>query len=162
MQLEIERKFLIEYPDIKALDDYPGSYKFHIKQIYLSDGSRIRQRTRDDETEYFLTVKHYISDITSVENEKVVSECEFEKLLTEADKSKNMIEKIRYVLPSGSHKAEIDLYPFWHDRAILEIELESEEDTFILPDFIKVIREVTSDIRYKNKSIAENIPQDNL
>ena len=51
---------------------------------------------------------------------------------------------------------EIDIYPFWHDKAILEIELNDENDTFEIPKKIKVIKEVTNDPQYKNSSIANN------
>ena len=44
----------------------------------------------------------------------------------------------------------------------MEVELSDEDEAFeILPD-IKVIREVTSDHRYKNVNLARNLPNDPL
>lgn len=51
---------------------------------------------------------------------------------------------------------EIDIYPFWKDKAILEIELSDEKEQFKLPPQINIIKEVTDDIYYKNSSIASN------
>ena len=45
---EIERKFLIEYPDIEALEKNPNCKKVEIIQTYLNSGNgdeiRVRQR----------------------------------------------------------------------------------------------------------------------
>ena len=42
--LEIERKFLIEYPDPAWLEQQPGSHRVEIVQTYLlSDGSSTRR-----------------------------------------------------------------------------------------------------------------------
>ena len=40
-------------------------------------------------------------------------------------------------------------------RAIMETELLSEEEKVSFPDFIKVIKEVTDDIEFKNSSLAK-------
>ena len=53
---------------------------------------------------------------------------------------------------------EIDVYPFWTDRAIMEIELDSEEREVMLPPSIEVIKEVTGDGRYTNAAIAREVP----
>lgn len=47
-----------------------------------------------------------------------------------------------------------DIYPFWNDKAILEIELSDEKADVSFPDFIKFIKEVTDDDNYKNASLA--------
>ena len=49
---------------------------------------------------------------------------------------------------------EIDVFPFWKDKAYLEIELISEDEKVEIPPFIEIIKEVTQDKRYTNKSIA--------
>ena len=49
---------------------------------------------------------------------------------------------------------EIDVYPFWQDKAIAEIELSDENAQVVFPEQIKVIKEVTEDEAYKNASLA--------
>ena len=57
---------------------------------------------------------------------------------------------------------EIDLFPFWSDRAIMEIELEREDQAVDFPPEINIIREVTEDRRYTNSSLAREIPMETL
>lgn len=57
---------------------------------------------------------------------------------------------------------EIDVYPFWTDRAIMEIELESEEQEILFPPAVQIITEVTSDKRYTNSSLARHVPYDSI
>ena len=64
------------------------------------------------------------------------------------------------LLRRGNHFFEIDIYPFWRDKAVMEIELSSEDEDFEIPHEIKVIKEVTGDKRYKNASLAIEIPRD--
>ena len=40
---------------------------------------------------------------------------------------------------------------------IMEIELECENEGAALPDYVQVIRDVSADIAYKNRSLAENV-----
>ena len=44
--------------------------------------------------------------------------------------------------------------PFWSDKAVLEIELSSEDTPISVPEQIHIIKEVTADDNYKNASLA--------
>ena len=84
------------------------------------------------------------------------------ELLLTADKSRRPVEKERLLLKSGEHIFEIDIYPFWCDRAVMEVELSSEEEAFTFPAGIEVIKEVSGDKRYKNAALAKEIPNDEI
>ena len=73
----------------------------------------------------------------------------------DADPSRRPIRKTRYCLTFGKQYFEIDVYPFWQDKAILEIELSDESDQICFPDMIRVIKEVTDDPTYKNAALAK-------
>lgn len=162
MAYEIERKFLIEYPDIRILEEHPGCTKSEIAQTYLKTDngftSRVRKRTTGGVTKYIFTEKKRVNDVKCIENEREITKEEYNDLLKLADPERNTIEKTRYCLPCNGRIAEIDIYPFWTDRAIAEVEMEDETEEVALPDFIRVIREVTAEKAYKNASIAKNIP----
>ena len=79
-------------------------------------------------------------------------------ILNPSNEARHSLEKTRWRIPFASHLLEIDLYPFWRDQAILEVELQSEEEDFLLPPEIRVIREVTGDPRYLNSSLARELP----
>ena len=70
------------------------------------------------------------------------------------DINKHPIRKTRYCLLYKNQYFEIDIYPFWDDKAILEIELNSEEQEVEIPKQLKLIKEVTHDPKYKNSSLA--------
>ena len=161
---EIERKFLIEYPDMANLEQM-GAVRLDMVQTYLKSEegttSRVRMIKAQDKVCYVYTCKKRISMIKCIEEEKDISKDEYERLLQEADKSLRPIEKVRYKLPFGEHVYEIDIYPFWKNKAVMEVEIDSEEEEFQIPPTVKIIKEVTQDVRYKNFSLASgNIPED--
>ena len=156
--LEIERKFLIEYPDLKWLESLPNCRKVDIIQTYLSaregDELRVRQRGENGSYVYFKTLKRRVSDTARIEGEQRLSQDEYLRLLMEADPAKRPIRKTRYCLTQDSQYFEIDLYPFWQDQAILEIELLDEKQEIRFPKELKVIREVTDDASFSNSRLA--------
>lgn len=155
---EIERKFLIEYPDIQWLEDLPNCRRVEIIQTYLNapkgDEIRVRQRGENGSYIYFQTTKRKVSDLKRVEIERRLSENEYLRLLMDADTTKRQIRKTRYCLTYENQYFEIDVYPFWQDKAIAEIELSDENTKIVFPKKIKVIKEVTEDEGYKNASLA--------
>lgn len=155
--LEIERKFLIEYPDCNFLLSLEKLRVLNITQTYLLDDSRIRAIEENGETTYIKTVKKHITELVREEREWEISEEEYFSLLKNKKQGTNTIEKTRYAVEIGGTVYEIDVFGFWNDRAFLEIELEDENQQIEIPDFIKVIKEVTFDSRYKNYSLAKEI-----
>ncbi len=160
--IECERKFLIRYPDLTALKAHPDVRISEITQTYLisppSVTDRVRARSTDGKTIYTRTQKVRISALSAEEYELEISKKEYDTLLKKADTNRIPILKTRYVLPAGKHFAEIDIYPFWKKQAVLEVELEAEDEVFSIPPFIKIIREVSDDKRYKNAFLAREIP----
>ncbi len=156
--VEMERKYLIEYPDIKWLESSPHCQKIDIIQTYLkaSEGEevRVRQRGLDGNYIYYQTIKRTMDGLKRVEIERRLTQAEYLKLLMEADTSKRQIRKTRYCLTYENQYFEIDLYPFWSDQAIMEIELNHEDAKIVFPPQIQVIKEVTEDETYKNAALA--------
>ena len=154
---EIERRFLIEYPDIAWLNK--TCKKIEIIQTYLNSNDdeeiRVRQRGINGNYIYTQTIKRTISDLKRVEIEKRLSKDEYLELLMNADTTKHSIRKTRYCLIYKNQYFEIDIYPFWNDKAILEIELNNEEQEIEIPKQLKLIKEVTHDKNYKNSELAK-------
>ncbi len=157
-EIETERKFLIEYPDIHILENSPACKKVEIIQTYLNAENnneiRVRQRGEDGGYTYFKTIKKKLDGMKRIETETRISKDEYHELLIDADESKKQIQKTRYCLTYKNKYFEIDIYPFWNDKAILEVELCSENEEILFPEFIKIIKEVTDDDSYKNASLA--------
>ena len=159
---EIERKYLIRYPDIDTLKAQRGVEQWEIVQIYLTasgpgETRRIRQVVSDGEIKYYKTFKRRLSDLSSEEDEGEIDQMEFIRLSQEVHPACKPLVKTRYRIPYQGHVLEFDIYPFWTDRAIMEIELERENEGAALPDYVQVIRDVSADIAYKNRSLAESV-----
>ena len=155
---EVEHKYLIEYPDLAFLESLPYCSKVDIVQTYLisQPGTQIRIRRRGSNGHYicYRSEKRRLSESRRVEVEERLTEDEYQKELKNADPAASPIQKTRYCLTEKNRYYEIDIYPQWSHQAILEIESRQEVD---LPDYIRVIREVTGDKRYSNYSLAHHM-----
>ena len=156
---EIERKFLIKYPDVAWLERLPNCQRVEITQTYLKSEAgvelRVRQRGTDGHYVYYQTIKRVVSDIKRVEVERRLSQEEYLALLMEADTTRRQVRKTRYCLTYLNQCFEIDLYPFWHDKAIAEIELSDEDAKVTFPKELEIIEEVTGNEAYKNAALAQ-------
>lgn len=164
--LEIERKYLIRMPEETTLKKH-SIRSIAITQTYLLPGAeggnrRVRYSRWDGGEARYYTEKRRLSDITRIEREREIGESEYEELLKEADPARKPIEKVRWCVPFGGHTLEIDIFPFWSDRAYCEAEVSSEEESIAIPDWITVIREVTGDPRYTNHALSLEIPEEDI
>lgn len=158
---EIERKFLINMPDIAELKKKYKIVKTNIIQTYLkSDNNterRVRQRGIPGDYVYYYTEKEDVSHGKRIERERKISQSKYITLLGEADTSLHQISKTRYCIVYKDRYFELDIYPFWNDKAILEIEVESIDAKVDMIPEISIIKEVTDDKDYKNKALAGNL-----
>lgn len=156
--MEIERKYLIEYPDVSWLEKQENCRRIEIIQTYLhadnGEEVRVRQRGAGGNFVYYETKKKKISDLVRVEIERRLTRREYINRLLDADTTCHQIRKTRYCYTYDSQYFEIDVYPFWDDQAIMEIELRDENTEIRIPKEIKVIREVTDDETFKNAALA--------
>ena len=159
--LEIERKFLIAYPDIEALQAMPDYRCVHMEQSYLESsedfvGGRVRRIDDGNNVRYVYTYKMKISDLTRREFERELSAEEYEELLGRKIPDTITIEKDRHSFSYAGLTYELDVYRFWDDKATLEAEVDSEETPIPVPPCVVLIKEVTHDRRYNNSRLAYN------
>lgn len=155
---EIERKFLIEFPDIAWLDSLPNCERVEIVQTYLrsdpNEEIRIRRRGTGESSMYYLTEKLIDNNHKQMRLQRRLTAGEYHMLKMQADPRSREISKTRYCLTHAGQYFEIDIFPCWDDQAIAEIELSSEDMPVVFPDQLHVIREVTGDPTYRNAVIA--------
>lgn len=164
--LEIEYKFLIEMPDLKVLSAQPEFKEKKLTQMYLElpvgfseFGSRCRIRKTEEKSKvsFRKTFKRDLTDLTRVEIEEEISEEEYIELSAFLRKGTATVEKTRLTFFFESYTCEVDIFPFWKDKAFLEIEVESESVLPPIPPFIKIIKDVSKDKNYRNSSLARGI-----
>ena len=157
---EIEKKFLIKKPSIQWLESLKECKKIEILQTYLvsdepSIERRVRQRGEGRHFTFTLTTKEKINGLKRIEQEENITEKDYISLLMDADIKLHPIRKTRYCLMYNYQYLEIDIYPDWNNQAILEVELNNENQSIQLPPEIEIIKEVTYDDNYKNSSLAK-------
>ena len=163
--LEIERRFLIERPDVSLLCARYGAEMKMIRQTYLLkplgySSERVRMTLCDGVAVYTHTKKRRISKESAIEDEEIISEAAYRELLLRADPMRAMIEKKRLTFWIDSQCYEIDFYPFFRRVAILETELSSPEVSLRLPHEIEVIREITGIAALSNHALALSVPSE--
>ena len=148
-----------EDPDIEFLNSIKTCRRIPITQAYLTTPEegyfRIRKRGEGDKAVYIKTVKIKISDIKRIEIENYISKEQYDSYLAQRQYVTGVISKDRYCIVDNSTYCELDVYPFWNDRATIEIELLSEDQRYQLPKFVKLIREVSSEPDYRNLALAQ-------
>lgn len=156
--VEVYKKFLIKYPNIEMLESIPNCKKIDIYQKYIkitpNEEVRIRQRGIDGSYVYSRTVKRKTADNSMIEIEKRISKGEFIDLFAEHSETDLVVKKDRYCFVYHNQYYEIDIYPFWDDKAILEMEFRDNYHEIEIPPFIEVLSEVTKDEFYQNQKLA--------
>ena len=149
MATETERKFLVT-GDFRHL----AVKEINIIQAYLilDSGKTIRIRIADKQA--YLTIKTRPSKNTITRNE-----WEFPIPLKDAEEMMKIcipgrIFKTRYIIPSGKHKIEVDVF---HEKneglVIAEIELTSENEEYFKPSWLG--EEVTGQPQYYNANLIK-------
>jgi len=148
MAREIERKFLISSMDWHRPVDHGCS----IRQAYLVSNSSVSVRVRIKKGDHAtLTIKSRPGELTRQEFEYEIPVKDAVALLRM--RSGGIIEKVRYEVPCGNLKWEIDVFQGDNEGLIIaEIELEHEGQLFDRPH--RLGEEITADDRYYNASLA--------
>lgn len=120
---------------------------------------RACQRVRKNIITYSYNEKSNISDISRLEKDAIITQQNYLLLLQQSDPSLSAIIKTRYALPQDGFVCEIDIYPFWRQYAILEVELAAKDIHPPIPSFISIIKEVTHDKAFSNHSLSRTVPQ---
>lgn len=148
MGKEIERKFLIDQQKWDNLNKPEGKL---FRQGYLLTDKDKTIRVRATETKGFLTIKGQTIGATRMEYEYEIPVDEATELLDNFSQSE--LSKTRHEITFNGKLWEVDVFLGDNEGLIVaEIELESEEETFDLPDWIG--KEVTEEEKYYNSNLT--------
>ena len=158
--LEIERRYLIDYPNEADLLAFAGAYKTEIAQTYLTAPVGVSRRVRKRvgaQTVYTYTEKRKKSTAVREETEYEISESEYLALLKEADPACAPVCKVRICVPFNGFVWEADLFPFWEHVAVLEVELSDLSELPQVPPCFCILKEITADPSMTNHNLARHI-----
>lgn len=162
--VEIERKYVITMPDLGELVRQDGYSVSKIEQTYLESEptvtDRVRKRVYADRVTYTETKKVRIDKISSYEDEREIDESEYLSLIKRIKKGTRTLTKTRHTFMFSGKIFEVDIYPEWTRTCIMECELGSRDSLVEIPEFIRVITEVTGEKKYSNASMSEKFPDE--
>ena len=154
---EIERKFLVEMPDLERLEKLPGCRRVEIEQAYLpttnDEKLRIRKWVEDGQAIYYKTRRRRVNG-RRLEVEERLTQRSYMEMMEEAGAALQLLRKTRYSIPYQGQQFQLNVYPFWTDQAIVKIELNEEDAQVQLPPELTPIREVTGEREYKDYTLA--------
>ena len=147
MAKETERKFLVEGNYYKLC----AEKKEYIRQWYLKAEGNCAVRIRLIDNRAYITVKGKRTGITVDEFEYGIPFDDAQAMLDMREGF--VIEKYRYSIHYKNRLWTVDEFTGVNDGLVLaEIELESEEVSIDIPDWIG--KEVSGDYRYSNEYIS--------
>ncbi len=152
MAIEIERKFLI---DKTAWDAIKKPSPDYFIQGYMHSDAFKTIRVRATNNTGFITIKGKSSadGLSRSEFEYEIPKSEAMQLLFNF--TEKTIEKNRFEISFEGNVWEVDVFEGLNEGLIVaEIELESPEQTFAKPDWVR--EEVTGDLKYFNSFLIDH------
>lgn len=147
MAIEIERKFLVKSNAYQSLAE-----PVPIRQGYISTDVYRIVRVRIAGERAWLGIKSLVTNLERLEFEYEIPFGDAEMILNKVCPPP-IIEKFRYAVEvSGDHWIVDEFLGENRGLVVAEIELESPEQTFHLPDWVG--EEVSDDPRYLNANLA--------
>lgn len=147
MGVEIERKFLVKKEKWQAIRPSNGEL---IIQGYLQKDPNKTVRVRVKNNSGYITIKGKSKGITRLEFEYEIPVNEAKEMIQEF--CDRFIEKTRYFFEHEGFTWEVDEFLSPKKGLVLaEIELNSEEQKFSLPNWID--KEVSDDLQYFNSNM---------
>ena len=154
-------KYLVEVNEdvlnkIKAEQNYSN---VHIEQYYLTSTNgverRIRKRVRNGNELYSYSEAKILSTNERIKSDKILSSRQYFDYIYEIDRNLKPINKERYSFINNDLFYKLDVFDFDTTKGMLSVQV-AENDCVELPDYFKVIKDVTNDVNYKNYYLAQS------
>ena len=164
------KRYLVELP--ADLESFASKYNCviqFIEQTYLKSGMadserrvrRIQNGRSANDTAYYYTEREKAAEGVLARREYMLrGETEYNRLLSQADPSKDIITKTRYAFTSDNQNLVLDVYPedkhpLLRGKALLELkETEKAGQDIVVPQGLKVLQDVTDDGRFEIAALA--------
>ena len=158
--VEVFKKYLVEVNDevLEKVKAETNPINVHIVQHYLKsitgNERRIRQRTKNGSTLYYYSEAQAISTNERIKTDRILSEREYFNYMAEADPELGVIDKERYSFIHNNHFFKLDVFDFDESKGLLNLQISGDEE-FEIPEYFKVIKDVSDNPHYKNYHLAK-------
>lgn len=158
--LEIDRKYLVEIPDLNAVSSINFTeveiVQTYLKSAYNNMEIRLRKCGQNGFFSYYLTQKIDLGNGSKrIETERKISQKEYISSLSQKDYSLTPIVKKRYFFAFKTQYFKLDVFNFSDNHALLEIDCALDASVEI-PKFINVLCEVTGSPFYRNSALSKS------
>lgn len=130
-----------------------------IEQHYLVSTNglerRIRKREKDGTNIYSYSEANYLSTNERIKTDRILSERQYFDFYSEIDPNLNVINKERHAFIFDNLFYKLDIFNFDKTMGLLSVQTAESQDVAI-PDYIKVVKDVTNDQNYKNYYLAKS------
>lgn len=157
--IQKQYKFLVDSIDLDKLKD-KKLVKLELEQFFTdgndSSNTMIRKTTKDGNSSYSSTVKKDTDDLSErITVCRNISEKEYLESLNKI--SDKPIRKCRYCFTYNKQYYRLDVFEEPSGLAILEMDLTNKGKDVVIPDFIKINRDITNDLDYRNVNLYKKI-----
>lgn len=163
---KLTRRYLIELPlkwyaKLRVLTSVHNRiYQTHLKETGIKN-SCVRvslnygAHSHFQPTTYYYTKKISVALNVNKEYDDSIEQWRYRELLDKRDRTKYMITKVRYNIDFDNRKFNLDIFEEnLLGLAILEIEVKDMNENILLPPYLKVIKEITTDNFYYVSNLA--------
>ena len=153
-------KYLVEVNDdmLEKIKKEANYSNIHIEQHYLISTNglerRIRRRDKNGSSLYSYSEANYLSTNERIKTDRVLSERQYYDLTAEIDPKLNQINKERYSFICDNLFFKLDIFDFDKTMGLLSVQVAEDQDVHI-PDYIKVVKDVSNNGSYKNYHLAQ-------
>ncbi|MFE3199195.1 hypothetical protein [Embleya sp. NPDC059237] len=160
MLVEIERKFLLAASGSLRHPVLDAAERVNLEQIYLEVSAHAEERIRRKEGKEAVHYAHTIlrplrPGVREIEEVEITGD-QYDALRERHDPGRRPVTKERWFFTWRGQLFELDDIREPASRAcrILEIQLDDERQEVVLPDFLRIDREVTGVPQFSNADIA--------
>ena len=159
--IEKFKKYLVEYDEdvLKKVKQETNYSNVHITQYYLTSVQgverRIRRREKAGNVLYYYSESRVLSTNERIKKDRILSERQYFDYVPEIDNKLKPIDKERHSFIFDNHFFKLDIFNFDKTKGLLSLQLP-EDGQVKLPEYIKVVKEVSDNTDYKNYNLAQS------
>lgn len=157
--IQKQHKFLVESIDTEQLSKCLP-VKLELEQFFTdaskTENTMVRKTTKDGDSTYSSTIKRDTKKASErITTSRRITDREYNELQSKT--TDTPIRKNRYCFTYGKQYYKLDFFEQPEGLIILETGLTNLDKKIVIPDFVKVKKEITEDLNYRNANIFKKI-----
>lgn len=157
--IQTQYKYLVEEVDREKLAECLP-VKLELEQFFTNgndkENTMVRKTTKDGDSTYSSTTKRDTANASErITTSRRITNRDYNELLNQTEDKP--IRKYRYCFTYNKQYYRLDLFEEPKGLMILETGLTNENSIVDIPNFIKVKKEITEDLEYRNANIYRKI-----